>query len=202
MDPRFLPTDYFRILHKEEIFPDTDRPLEIDLGCGDGTFIAAMAAHHPERDFLGIERLMGRVTKTIRKIQRGNLDNARVLRLESAYSVGWLLPTAGVSRLHLLCPDPWPKKRHHKNRLINREEFLAGLERILAPDGEFLLKSDHEEYFENAVESFAARPTFVREPWPENAFSYPQTDFEMQWLAEGRSIHRGRWRRVEPAAVD
>lgn len=196
MDPRFLPSDYFRLLLKEEIFPDPARPLEVDLGCGDGTFLAAMAAHHPERDFLGIERLMGRVSKTARKIERAGLTNARVLRLESAYSVGWLLPTAGVSRLHLLCPDPWPKKKHHKNRLINNPEFLDGLERILPPGGEFLLKSDHEEYFENALESFDARSAFVREPWPDDAFFYAQTDFETQWLAEGRTIHRGRWRRV------
>ena len=101
-----------------------------------------------------------------------------------------------MSRLHLLCPDPWPKKKHRKNRLINNEEFLDGLERVLPPGGEFLLKSDHEGYYENAIESFDARPAFLREPWTEDAFFCPQTDFEKQWLAEGRTIHRGRWRRV------
>lgn len=196
MDTRFLPDDYFRVLRKDEIFPNPDRPLEVDLGCGDGTFLTGMATEHPGRDFLGVERLMGRVVKTGKRIDRAGLTNARILRLESAYCVGWLLPTAGVSRLHLLCPDPWPKKRHHKNRLINNPEFLDGLERVLPPGGEFLLKTDHEEYFENALESFAARPAFVREEWPDDAFFYPMTDFEKQWLAEGRDIHRVRWRRV------
>ena len=197
MQPVFAPANYFRHLEKSEIFQDAARPLEIDLGCGDGTFTAAMSRLHPERDFLAVERLKGRVEKTARKILSAKSPNAKVLRLESAYTVAWLLPTAGVSRLHLLCPDPWPKKRHHKNRLINSEEFLSGLERILEPGvGEFLLKSDHEEYFQNAVENFATRPAFERLPWPDDAFPYPQTDFEKQWLAQGKTIHRARWRVV------
>ncbi len=197
MQPVFAPANYFRHLEKSEIFPDPTRPLEIDLGCGDGTFTAAIASIHPERDFLAVERLKGRVEKTARKALAARCANAKVMRLESAYTVAWLLPTAGVSRLHLLCPDPWPKKRHHKHRLINSEEFLTGLERILEPGtGEFLLKSDHEEYFQNAIENFATRPTFERLPWPPDAFPYPQTDFEKHWLSQGKSIHQSRWRRL------
>lgn len=198
MQPIFTPSDYFRYLDKEDVFPLTaDRKLEIDLGCGDGTFIAAMAQAHPERDFLGIERMKGRVIKTARKIVNGRLTNARVLRLESAYAVGWLLPTDGVHRLHLLCPDPWPKKRHHKNRLINNREFLDGLARVLTPgSGEFLLKTDDQDYFENCLENMAAESGFEQLPWPEDAFPYAMTDFESHWLQMGRGIHRARWRRL------
>lgn len=192
----FVPPDYFRELRKEELFADPARPLEIDLGCGDGTFLVEMARHHPERDFLGVERMAGRVVKTARKIARAGLTNAKVMRLESSYTVGWLLPSSSVSRLHLLCPDPWPKKRHHKNRLINDTEFLDGLARILEPAGEFLLKTDHPEYFQNAIESLQARDAFKRLDWPEDAFFYPQTDFEAHWLSQDLPIHRARWRRV------
>lgn len=194
MNPIFVPANYFQILEKTDLFPDASRPLEIDLGCGDGRFTVAMAQAHPERDFLAVERLKGRVSKTARRILAAGLTNARVLRLESAYTVSWLLPTAGVSRLHLLCPDPWPKKRHFKNRLINNDEFQSGLQRVLEPGiGEFLLKSDHEGYFDNAVENFASLPGFSRLDWPDDAFPYPQTDFEEHWLAQGRSIYRARW---------
>lgn len=193
--PVFIPADYFRELRKEEIFPDATRPLEVDLGSGDGTFLVEMARQHPERDFLGIERLSGRIVKTAKKIKRMGLKNARVLQLESAYSVAWLLPKSSISRLHLLCPDPWPKKRHHKNRLVNSDEFLRGLEHILVPGGEFLLKTDHEEYFQNANESLASRPAFQRHDWPDDAFFYPQTDFEQHWLSQGLSIHRARWQK-------
>jgi tRNA (guanine-N7-)-methyltransferase len=193
MSPLFIPSDYFRELRKEEIFPDPTRPLEVELGSGDGTFLVEMAREFPDRDFLGIERMLGRVEKTVRKINRTGVKNARILRLESAYSTAWLLPTNSVSRLHLLCPDPWPKKRHHKNRLVNSDEFIGGLERILEPNGEFLLKTDHEEYFENAVSRMALQRGFARLPWEDDAFYYPRTDFEAHWLSKGLNIHRARW---------
>ena len=197
MSPVFIPPDHFRELRHDEIFPDSSRPLEIDLGCGDGTFITGMAVQHPERDFLGVERMLGRVDKTARKIQRMQLPNARIMRLESAYTVAWLLPRASVSRLHLLCPDPWPKKKHAARRLVNQAEFLDGLTRILVPGGEFLLKTDDQPYFEDALVSFEARThQFERLDWPNDAFFYPTTDFEQSWLDIGRSIHRARWRLI------
>jgi tRNA (guanine-N7-)-methyltransferase len=194
MSALFVPPDHFRELAPDGIFPDLTRPLEIDLGCGDGTFLTGMAAHHPERDFLGVERMLGRVRKTARKIERQKLANAAIMRLESAYTVAWLLPKARVSRLHLLCPDPWPKKKHTARRLVNQSEFLDGLTRILAPGGEFLLKTDDQPYFEDALTSLEARADrFERLDWPDEAFFYPTTDFEESWLKMGRSIHRARW---------
>lgn len=194
----FIPPDYFRELQSQEIFGDPARPLEVELGCGDGTFLAGMAGEHRDRDFLGVERMLGRVSKTSRKIDRAGLINAKVMRLESAYTVGWLLPASSVSRLHLLCPDPWPKKKHAARRLVNQKDFLDGLARILIPGGEFLLKTDDRVYFEDALASFSARAEFAPLDWPEDAFFYPVTDFESHWLESGRSIHRARWRRVHP----
>lgn len=191
---RLIPRDFFRELTPEEMFPQAGHPLEVDLGCGDGSFLLAMAQHFPERNFLGVERLAGRVGKVERRIRRLGLKNARILRLESAYTVGWLLPAASVSRLHLLCPDPWPKKKHHRRRLVVDPEFHGGLKRVLLPGGEFLHKTDNEEYFQVATETFDALPYFHRIEWPEDAFFYPKTDFEHYWLSLGRSIQRARWR--------
>lgn len=196
----FIPPDYFRELLPQEIFSDAEtRPLEVELGCGDGTFLIGMATEHPKRNFLGVERMRGRVSKTSRKIDRNKLTNAKVLRLESGYLAGWLLPTAAVSRLHLLCPDPWPKKRHTERRLVNQDEFLSGLSRVLQDNGEFLLKTDDRVYYEDAIASMAARPEFQPLDWPADAFFYPTTDFEQYWLGMGRSIHRARWRRLPRA---
>jgi len=195
MSALFIPPDYFREL--PDVFPDASRPLEIDLGCGDGTFLTGMAAQHPERDFLGVERMLGRVDKTARKIERLHLPNARIMRLESAYTVSALLPSARVSRLHLLCPDPWPKKKHAARRLVNQSDFLDGLTRILAVGGEFLLKTDDQPYFEDALVSLDSRKhQFTRLEWPDDAFFYPTTDFEQSWLDVGRSIHRARWQLI------
>lgn len=195
MPALFIPPDHFRELRHDEISPDSSRPLEVDLGCGEGTFLTGMAAQHPERDFLGVERMLGRVEKTVRKIDGLKLENAKIIRLESAYTVAWLLPGASVSRLHLLCPDPWPKKKHAARRLVNQNEFLDGLARILTPGGEFLLKTDDQPYFEDALLSFESRAhQFTRLDWPDDAFFYPVTDFERSWLHIGRAIHRARWR--------
>lgn len=190
----FVPQDYFRTLDAGEIHRE-GRPLEIDLGCGDGAFLLGMAKEYPERDFLGVERLLGRVRKVCKKITKRHLDNARVLRLESRYTVEWLLPEATVSRLHLLCPDPWPKLRHHRRRLV-QVEFLEAVNRALQPGGEFLFMTDHEEYFQWAVEKVAAYGKFEQLEWNEDSFFYPKTDFQIQWEAEGKSMFRLRCRKL------
>ena len=195
-DPIFIPEDYFCELKKEDLFPDASLPLEIDLGCGDGSFLIAMAQQHPDRNFLGVERLAGRVAKVAKKITSAGLTNVRVFRLESAYTVGWILPTSGISRLHLLCPDPWPKKKHHARRLMTINEFKQGLVRILAPQAEFLFKTDDAPYFEVGTAEIDAMPQFERLDWPQEAFYYAQTDFERQWLRQGKTMNRARWKKV------
>lgn len=193
-EPIFVPADYFRETALAEIFPGAPRPLDIDLGCGDGSFLEQIAILHPERNFLGVERLAGRVDKTARRLRARGLPNARVLRLESSYTLGWLLPSHCASRVFLLYPDPWPKKAHRKKRIINQKEFLDALERVLIPNGEFLVKSDDSDFFENTLEIMAAHPGFTKLDWPENAFSCPTTAFEGQWTALGKPLHRARWR--------
>jgi tRNA (guanine-N7-)-methyltransferase len=192
MAGELVPAHYFRELAPGEILRP-GRPLEIDLGCGDGSFLVEMARHYPERDFLGVERLLGRVRKVCRKVTRAGLANARVLRLESRYVVEWLLPPASISRLHLLCPDPWPKVRHHRRRLI-QPDFLAAVRRVLEPGGEFLFMTDHEDYFRWAEEIVAGAAGFEPLPWQEDTFFYPKTDFQLQWEAEGKTMWRLRCR--------
>ncbi len=193
MAGEFVPEDYFRKLDRAEIRRER-RPLEVDLGCGDGSFLMEMARHHPEVDFLGVERLLGRVRKVCKKITRRNLENARVLRLESRYFTEWLLPEGEVSRLHLLCPDPWPKLRHHRRRLVQLD-FLEAVRRALAPGGEFLFMTDHEEYFHWVEEKVAEFGRFERLEWTEDSFFYPKTDFQQLWESEGKSMWRLRCRK-------
>lgn len=193
MQGEFVPADYFRRLRADELCTP-ERPLEVDLGCGDGSFLMEMARHHPERDFIGVERLLGRVRKVCRKCTRQGLANARVLRLDSKYVVEWLLPESAVSRIHLLCPDPWPKARHHRRRLV-QEGFLDAARRVLVPGGEFLFMTDHEEYFEWAGEKVEAYGKFDRLEWSEDSFFYPKTDFQQLWESEGKRMWRLRCRR-------
>ena len=101
-------------LDLDEIF-GRKAPLHVDLGCGDGSFLCAMAQRMPDKNFLGIERLLNRVRTSARKA--APLDNVRLLRMESSYAVRYLLPPESVERFYLLFPDPWPKRRPHRRRI-------------------------------------------------------------------------------------
>ncbi|MFD2157758.1 tRNA (guanosine(46)-N7)-methyltransferase TrmB [Rubritalea tangerina] len=191
----FMPDDYFSRLDPTCLF-ENDQPLEIDLGCGDGSFLIAMAKQFPDRNFLGVERLLGRVKKVCRKAHNEGLSNCKVLRLESKYVIEWLFPENSIDRLHLLCPDPWPKARHHKNRLV-QQGFLQALYKALKPGGEFCFKTDHPEYFEWVAEQMQKFKKFEQLDWPEDAFFYPKTDFQIQWEAEGKVVERARFRKPE-----
>ncbi len=184
----FFPDDFFRRLDADELFGRSEAPLEIDLGCGDGRFLQAMAEAYPAKNFLGVERLLGRVRKVSRRCERAGLGNVRVLRLETSYAMQWLLPRRSAQRVHLLFPDPWPKKKHHKRRLMAQPVFLRSVWETLAEGGEFLFKTDHEEYFEMARETVEDLPWFRILDWPEGAFFYPETDFERQWKEDRRRI--------------
>ena len=196
----FIPADYFAELPSGSLFPDSTRPLELDAGCGDGTFLLHMAAHYPERNFLGIERLGGRIRKICRRVVREGLTNVRVIHLESAYTLGWLLPAGCAARVHLLFPDPWPKKRHAFHRFVHPEN-LAGIHRVLAPGAPLLFKTDHEDYFAEATETVDASPLFQRVPWIGPDEFYPITDFEQQWIDMGKLIQSARWARRSIASV-
>jgi tRNA (guanine-N7-)-methyltransferase len=193
MAGEWVPADYFRRLDRSELCRE-GRPLEVDLGCGDGSFLMELAKQFPERDFLGVERLLGRARKVCRKLTRNHLDNGKVLRLESRYVVEWLLPAASISRLHLLCPDPWPKVRHHRRRVL-QVEFLEAVRRALVPGGEFLFMTDHQDYFEWAGGKVAEFGGLERLEWLEDAFLYPKTDFQRQWEDEGKTMWRLRCRK-------
>src|SRR2546423_14873042 len=113
------------------IFPQA-QPLEVELGSGDGSFLAEHAQRHPDRNFIGVERLLGRLRKLDRKGRRAGLANLRGIRIESAYFLEYLLPLHGAAALHVYFPDPWPKRKHWRHRLVN-ERFPLIPQRALAP---------------------------------------------------------------------
>ncbi|HQW29556.1 MAG: tRNA (guanosine(46)-N7)-methyltransferase TrmB [Verrucomicrobiales bacterium] len=191
------PEDWFTRLDRCDLFSG-DKPIELDLGCGDGSFLIRMAEQFPERNFLGVERLLGRVRKVSRKAIRAGLENVRVLRADSNYSANWLLPTGFASRIHFLCPDPWPKKKHAARRQMCQMSFLKALHGLLEEGGELLFLTDALPYYEEALEVQKECDFFLQETWKEGDFFYPKTDFEEQWLAEGRTMNRLRLRKVEP----
>jgi len=179
-----VPADLFRTIDLAELFP-RPAPLEVDLGCGDGSFLVAMARAHPERNFVGTERLFGRVRNTCRKAERAGLTNIRLLRIESAYVIKHLLPSASVSRFYILFPDPWPKRRHWPRRMV-QSAFLDDVAAALAPAGELCVKTDDANYFDYIVKTAAGCKKLAPSPWDEEM---PRTDFERHYAAQGRKFH-------------
>lgn len=167
---------------------DGQRPLEVDVGCGKGRFLTARAAAHPEANFLGIDRLLLRLRKISKRLLRHGLSNVRLLRLEAAYAVRYLLPPRSVSVFYVFFPDPWPKRRHHRRRLFC-PQFLDDLHRTLQPNGRVHVATDHLEYFAAIEACFAADARFdPTEPFQPTADQ--QTDFEIGFLAAGARIGR------------
>jgi tRNA (guanine-N7-)-methyltransferase len=190
----YFPEDYFRVLDLESVFPRF-APLEVDLGCGDGSFLVALAKQNPRRNFLGFERLLGRVRSVCRKIAHENLNNARVLRIETSYAVAHLLPPNSVSVFYLLFPDPWPKRRHQRRRLV-KAEFLESLYRALAPDGFLVVATDESSYFDEIRQLVDQAGKFAVHP--ANDFDFPATTFEKHFRQRGLEIHRLVLRKVSP----
>lgn len=167
-------------------------PLHIDLGCGDGSFLQSLAREQPDRNFLGIERLLRRVRKSDRKA--AVLPNMRIIRSETMFLLKHLLPPASVDCFYLLFPDPWPKRRHHRRRLVT-PEFLDATWSGLTASGLVYLATDDDNYFAAICQLLKRTAQFTV---MNSAWRLPATTFEKKFIGGGSSIHRLTLRKVSP----
>ena len=185
----FVPRNYFAPLDLGELFRRA-APLEVDVGCGDGAYLAAIAAQNAEHNFLGIERLAGRVRSACNKIARSRLENTRVVLIDAGYAVAYLLPAQCVTTFHILFPDPWPKRRHQRRRVLE-QPFFDALARALVPGGTVRIATDQADYFEEIRE--AASGVFAVEDADGNTF---RSTFEQRYEGDGVPIYRLLLRKV------
>ena len=186
------PQSYVERIDPASIFP-TVHSLEVELGSGDGSFLVEWARLHPERNFIGVERLLGRLRKLDRKGRRAGLTNLRAIRLEASYFMEYLLPAASVQSFHAYFPDPWPKRKHHKHRLVN-SHFTEVAAKILIRGGVVCLRTDDANYFTQMTEVFGANPSFMAIETPAELGAV-LTDFEREFNARGVSTLRAAYRR-------
>jgi tRNA (guanine-N7-)-methyltransferase len=195
-----IPQSYIARLDLPKIFGRT-APLQVDLGCGDGSFLSTLAERMPEKNFLGVERLIGRVRSACRKAAR--IDNMRVIRVETAYAVRYLLPEQSVQVFHLLFPDPWPKRRHKRRRVMT-VEFLRSVHCALAPQGLLRIATDQLDYFDQMQRLARADPQFaIVEPLLATSIEVDDVDlplskFERKFRQQGVPIHWLTLRKVSP----
>jgi tRNA (guanine-N7-)-methyltransferase len=167
------------------------QPLHVELGSGDGSFLVQYAALHPEWNFVGVERLLGRLRKIDRKGRRAGLTNLLGVRIEASYFLEYLLPKKSAAALHVYFPDPWPKRKHRKHRLIN-ERFPELARAALVPGGVVYLRTDDANYFAQMKAVFEACPSFVQISTPQ-PLSEVLTDFERGFLERGIQTLRSAW---------
>ena len=182
------------VLAPEKMFPAV-QPLELELGSGDGSFLAQYAKLHPERNFIGVERLLGRLRKLDKKGRRAGLKNMRLLRLEASYLLEFMVPKESLQAVHVYFPDPWPKRTHRKNRLIN-ERFTELAQQVLVPGGIVYLRTDDADYFEQMTRVFDAAAPFKKVETPEE-LSAVVTDFERNFHLRGVPTLRASYQRVK-----
>lgn len=170
-----------------------NQPLEVELGCGDASFLVEYARQNPDQNFIGVERLLGRIQKLDRKGRRLDLTNLRGVRIESCYFLQYLLPPHLANALHIYFPDPWPKKKHRRFRLIN-ESFPVLACRALASRGTVYLRTDDIDYFSQMREVFGEAKEFQPVETPA-ALAEITTDFERDFNSKGIQTLRAAFQR-------
>lgn len=165
-------------------------PLTVEIGFGMGDSLLAMAAADPQRNFLGIEVHQPGVGKLMLGLESQSIDNVRVVCHDATEVLAQALTPSSIDRLQIYFPDPWPKKRHHKRRLV-QPEFIALAASRMASGGQLHLATDWEPYAEHMLEVMEASELFSNSNGPGQFWSNPQrpqTKFERRGIRLGHGV--------------
>lgn len=174
--------------------------LVVEIGFGRGEFLLHHAERDPEGSFLGIEYSFKRVLKMARRLARTRLDNVRLIEAPAERVVGERIEPGSVQAFWINFPDPWPKKRHHRRRLL-QPRFVAALADRLVPGGVLHAATDHVEYAEQIDAVLSGEPRLANAfaaPWLREVPGRLPTAYEEMWRAEGRALHFFEYRRRAP----
>jgi tRNA (guanine-N7-)-methyltransferase len=177
------------------------KPVRLEIGFGGGERLAHLAERHPGTLFLGAEHFVNGVAKLLAFIEARNLSNIRI-HDGDARDLLESLPAASLDHVDVLYPDPWPKARHHKRRLVN-QATLAELHRLLRPDGCFTVVTDIPDYAAWTLSQIRAHDGFewlARRPsdWRTPPDEWVPTRYETKAIAAGRVPIYLRFRRINP----
>lgn len=169
----------------------------LELGFGRGELLLDLAEAAPERAFLGVEISRKRVEKVARRAEKRGLENVFLLHAPAEFALDRVLPPACVTECWINCPDPWPKKRHWRRRLL-QAPLVALLARALEPGALLHVSTDHPGYRDWIAEVMAAQTEFANlhaTPWSDSPPARRETAYEAEWRAEGRAIAYFDYRR-------
>lgn len=188
-------------LDLEEVF-GRSAPRTLEIGFGNGEALSLLAGQHPERDFLGVEVHGPGVGQLLHRVGAKGLDNVRVFRGDALQVLETALAPACLDEVLLWFPDPWPKTRHHKRRIVDTR-LLDLVHSRLRAGGHFHLATDWQEYAEWMLEKLSARPDF-RNDVAQGGFlpppaPRPQTKFERRGLGLGHQVWDLRFHTLDAA---
>ena len=174
--------------YHQATLPSGYERVELDMGCGRGGFTRQLAERFPERLVVASDVMVGRLRIVESRLRRAKLSNVCVLRAEHGMLAEFQLPLSSIDRIHLLCPDPWPKDLPRKSRRIASTAFFCLLPRVLKRGGVFHFASDDAPYFEDVRRVALRLPFFTEDTGALSDVEDMKTDFEMQWEAEGKVV--------------
>jgi tRNA (guanine-N7-)-methyltransferase len=167
-------------------------PLILEIGFGNGSFLTELAARHPEWNCLGVERAMASVTRAFERLRVAGIQNVRLVHANAYWFLRDVVPHSSLQRIYVSFPDPWPKPGQQRHRLLQAPFWRLAASR-LAPDGEFLITSDHEEYFAFAVsEARASNALDIELQAPDSEVL--QSKYGQRWQSQAKRIQAARLR--------
>lgn len=179
-----------RPINWAELFGNSN-PVELEIGTGKGTFLLEQAKAHPEVNYFGIEYARWFWRYASDRLRRHGCKNARTSRAEAGYFFHEFVGDSSLWVIHIYFPDPWPKKRHHKRRLI-QPPFMQHIVRTLKPGGRLQVVTDHQDYFEQIEQVVKDSPLRVVEynrPGSASDGEFVGTNFERKYKREGRPFY-------------
>jgi tRNA (guanine-N7-)-methyltransferase len=162
-------------------------PTVVEIGSGHGDTLVTAARHHPDRNFLGFEVFDASIARTIAQVTEQGLTNVRLIQADAVSGLRYLFADGCLEEVWVFFPDPWPKKRHHKRRIISGS-LLDLLAKRLRPAGLFRIATDWDDYADAVVEHLGANQRFAlisRQRFDER----PITKFEQRAIIAGRPVH-------------
>lgn len=173
--------------------------LALEIGCGIGDFIAKTAEERSDLNFIAIDYYNKGCDSTCRRLERHEVGNVRVLRVEAREFIAEYLAENSLSALYINCPDPWPKKRHRKRRLVN-SAFMEFVKTYLKPGADFFFATDFEDYGEDVAAFMAIQPGYMNMLAPDlstyDLEGYHRSKYMMKFMAEGKLIRFVHYRKL------
>lgn len=197
--PRFLAPELLADMPDWRQIFGNDNPLALEIGCGMGDFIAQMAQLHPDWNFIAIDYYNKGCLRTCKRIDGLELDNVRVVRDEARSFMVSCIPPGSLRAVVVNCPDPWPKMRHRKRRLVNAE-FVGFLSGFMRAGADFHFATDFDDYGEDVARFMPDVAGFENVLAPDlyrhKREQYPLSKYMLKFIGEGKRIYFIHYRKV------